>query len=131
MTWSYSGNPDTDIKQVRLLIGDTNSQDQLLTDPEIEFIFGLTADIFLAAADACDVIIGKLARDVDRNDIGMSATRSQQIQHYTDLRDSLRRRADTNAENYVGAQSVDEKESDRENVNLPQPAIRRGIFDYR
>ena len=129
MTWTYSGDPDTDIKQVRLLIGDTNSQAQLVTDKELTFIFDLTSDIFLAAADACDVIIAKLARDVDRNDIGMSATRSQQIQHYSDLRDSLRKRADSNAENYAGAQSVSEKESDTQDVNLPQPSFRRGQFD--
>lgn len=129
MTWQYSGDPDTDSKQVRLLVGDTNSQAQLLTDSEVTFILGLTSDIFAAAADGCDIIIAKLARDVDRNDIGMSATRSQQIQHYTDLRDSLRKRAESNAEPYAGAQSQNEKDSDRDDTDLPQPAIRRGMND--
>lgn len=127
MTWTYTGNPDTDAKQVRLLIGDTNAQDKLLNDTEISFVLGLTSDIFAAAADCCDIIIAKLARDVDRNDIGMSATRSQQIQHYTDLRESLRNRAESNAEPYAGAQSKDEKLSDRQDTDLPQPQFRLGM----
>ena len=129
MTWTYSGNPDTDAKQVRLLVGDTNSQDQLLNNTEIEFVLSQTADIYAAAADCCDIIIGKLARDVDRNDIGMSATRSQQIQHYTDLRDSLRKRANTNAGVYAGGLSQDEKNSDARDPDLPQPAFKRGMND--
>lgn len=123
MTWTYSGDPDTNIKQVRLLIGDTNSQDQLVTDKELLFIFDLTSDIFLAAADACDVIIAKLARDVTRSDIGMSASRDQQIQHYIDLRDSLRRRADTNAERYAGGLSQRER-----NQTTNKPTCRNPAF---
>lgn len=86
MTWTYTPDFTTSRDQIRLKIGDTNTNSQLLSDEEIAQIYDeQNDDILLAVVGCIKSIIAKLARDYDRNNQGFSASRSQQIQHYRDL----------------------------------------------
>lgn len=98
MTWTYSSTSiGTDLAKIRLTLGDTNSNDPLLTDEEIAYYQTLDTDLRLVAARCCDAIVGKLARNIDRSNLGMSAQRSQVVQHYLDLADRLRKEARNSA----------------------------------
>jgi hypothetical protein len=99
MTWTYdSTDLSTDLAKVRLHVGDTNTNDQLLTDEEINYALSLETAILLASARCCDFIVSKLARDIDRSNIGMNAQRSQKIQHYMDLAVRLRQEYSTSSD---------------------------------
>lgn len=68
--FSYSGDPDTSLKdQVRFLIGDTEVDDMILTDAEIEWTInrrGRTTNIYYAASDAADLAGHKYSRIINR-----------------------------------------------------------------
>ncbi len=88
MTWTYDADnfTGTNLELVRLELGDTNTKDQLLTDEIINVRLGqysndITNTVFKCIQD----ILSKIARDYDRSNVGMSATRSQQTQHYRDM----------------------------------------------
>ena len=72
MTWTYGGDPSAnDRDEVRFLIQDTNTNDQLLSDEEIAYLLAeYTASNLLAAARACEVIATKFARDASLITIG-------------------------------------------------------------
>lgn len=134
MSWTYdSRNIADNTAKLRLLVGDTNTNDQLLTDSEVTYILTLETNLRLASARACDIIIAKLARDIDRNNIGMSATRSQKVQHYRDMAKDMRAEArlerDDLAEVFLGGVSKSVKTTLESDSDFIQPAFRRGAFD--
>jgi hypothetical protein len=80
-TWTYGGDPEGSTKdELRLLVGDTDTNDQLLTDAEVAYFLARSASVALGAAKACRAIASKLSRQVDYT-IG-------------DLSEKLRQRAD-------------------------------------
>lgn len=55
-----------DRDRVRLLIGDTDTNDQLFQDDEIAYFLELASNsVLLAAAEACDAAARKYARSID------------------------------------------------------------------
>ena len=74
---------DTD--KVRLLIGDTDSDDWLLSDDEVDFFITEHSDLNIAAAAAAEAIAASFARGYDFATDGQSFNRSQRVQHYLDL----------------------------------------------
>lgn len=131
MTWTYSATDiSTDLAKIRLLVGDTDADDPLLTDEEIDFYLDETANIYLAAANAIDHgILPKLARDIDRNGTGYSATRSQKFQHYKDLSDKLRAKALTNSEPAFEEPNLSYAENAESDTDFVAPSFKIGQFD--
>lgn len=131
MTFTYSSSSiATDLAKVRLTIGDTDSNSPLLTDEEINYFLGEKDDIVLAACDCVRAIIAKLARDVDRSNLGMSASRSQKQQHYQDLLGRLEAQAmSAGGELFVGGTSLAEKESLEEDDDFEGSAFSRDRDD--
>lgn len=122
MTWTYDPTLATDRDKIRTLIGDTNTADQLLTDEQIAYMLAQTPQVDLAAAECCDLILAKLARDIDRSNIGMSSQRSQKVQHYQDLAQRLRAKAGTLSQTYVGGLSLAEKDELNDDADyVPMP----------
>ena len=115
MTFTYSiASLSTPLAQVRLRIGDTDSNVPLLEDEEINVALGTHANAVLPAAIACvRLILARLARDVDTSHAGVSAQRDQKTQHYRDILQML---LDESADDlsttpeihYTGAVSGDE-----------------------
>jgi len=131
MSWTFdSTSLSTSLSQVRLLIGDTNTNDQLLTDEEVNFFYSERSDIRLAAIECCSAIIGKLSRDIDRSNLGQSATRSQKIQHYKDLMERLRRETSAVAEVFIGGVSVSNRDNLDSEDDFIKPAFSRDRNDY-
>lgn len=62
MTWTYSGNPGAStLDEVRFLIQDTNTNDQLLQDEELNYLITGYGDPYSAAVAAVSALIGRLA----------------------------------------------------------------------
>lgn len=93
----------TDLDRVRLAIGDTDTDAPLLTDDEIESLIDyrqientdgdLVANIPAAAADAAGAIAAKFARKFSFAEDGQRFDVAQQFAHYTQLEQTLRRKA--------------------------------------
>ena len=97
MAFSYSGNPaDSDKDAVRFLIGDTDSNDPLVTDEEIAWQLGQRGKVYLAASSCCVAIAAKFSRKADRSVGNLQASFSQQAEAYRQMaRDLEAQAADT------------------------------------
>jgi hypothetical protein len=97
MAWSYDeGNLNTSdtlgrLNAVRLLIGDTDTNDQQVQDEEI--VFGLAQannNVYSAGAWVCRTIAAKYSRNVDSEISGALKESASQLQdHYNSLADNL------------------------------------------
>lgn len=68
MAWSYSGDPGaSSLDEIRFLIGDTDSTDQLLSNEEINYLFTEYGDAYSAAVACVVALIGKFSRDVEES----------------------------------------------------------------
>ena len=97
MAWSYDeGNLNTDdtlgrLNAVRLLIGDTATNDQQVQDEEV--VFGLAQannNVYSAGAWVCRTLAAKYSRNVDSEISGALKESASQLQdHYNSLADNL------------------------------------------
>jgi len=127
MTWTYKGEPGTIPRDhVRLLIGDTDCEDQLLSDGEILFFLDENGSAKSAAVAAAQAIAAKFSRLADEKVGQVSVTYSQKAEHYRNLADTLKTQLSvTRLAPYAGGISVSDKdlvESDTDRVN---PAFTR------
>lgn len=96
MTWSYdvgsltAGSKD----HVRKLVGDTDTNLQLISDEEITFNLTQFSNVYRAAAQTAEDIAATFAQQCDTTNTGdLSVKASQRFQHYTKLAQTLRTRA--------------------------------------
>ena len=114
MTWTYSATSiSTDLAKVRLTIGDTDTNDQLLSDEEINYVLGRYDDVDRASAECIKILLAQpeAARAVDRSGTGFSATRSQRFQHLRDILAELQAKATSAAGATLTGVSVSERET--------------------
>ena len=96
MTWTYDPTDlSTDLAKVRLLIGDTDTNDQLLSDEEINHFLTVDTDPNRAAAFAANAIYSKFARLADTTVESVSKKYSQKAQHYSALAKTLEAQANS------------------------------------
>jgi hypothetical protein len=95
---------DNDRERVRLLIGDTNEDDPLLYDDEIDEQLRystvldstggtVSVNVQAAAADSAGAVAAKFARDFNFSEDGQSFERAQRVGHYMALEQQLRNRS--------------------------------------
>lgn len=126
-TWDASLLGTSALQQVRATIGDTDSLRALLTDEQINWRLGLYDDEVVPSSIACiKDIIAKLARDVDRNNVGMGSQRSQQIQHYKDLLKELVGENVGLASPYLGGISDSAEDAINSNSDYRQMPVKIG-----
>lgn len=92
MTWSYSGNPGSSEKDaVRFLVGDTDTDDQLLSDEEIAWVIVQAgASEYQAAHDAAYAIASKFSRMATSKSVGdLSLAYADRAKAYFDLANEL------------------------------------------
>jgi hypothetical protein len=130
VTWTY--DLTTSIGKVRLRIGDTDTNDQVLSDEEIATQTTATSSIDVAAMHCCELALAKFSRKVDRSVVGINSTRSQLVTHFQELLKILQRVA-ANAGGvvgYVGGIEQDRKDSAVADTNYIQPAFSVGSEDF-
>jgi hypothetical protein len=68
MTWTYSGNPGASLlDEVRFLIQDTDVDDQLLSNEELNYLLTSYVDHYSAAVAAVVSLIGKASRSEEES----------------------------------------------------------------
>lgn len=81
MGWEYSGPSTSSKDAVRFLIGDTDVDDQLLSDEEITYLVNtwlpIHGTIFYVASMACETIAAKMAREITYSADGVSVSLSE------------------------------------------------------
>ena len=132
MTWSFSESLSTNLDKVRLKLGDTDTNDQILQNETINAL--LTEhnnDITLTAISCCRAIIAKYNRTIDRSAAGMSANRSIIVENYRQLlTDLLRADRGNSGAVYNGSFSRDRKETIEDDSDFITPFSRSGDFDH-
>lgn len=126
MTWTYTPDFTQSRDKVRFLIGDTNTNDQLVSDEEIAFALAQNANIYRAGAILCRGIGLKLSRQLtlDPAPGGVSLDSQAQAEKYLKLADDLEDQAvsvSSAASVFAGGISVADKaarEADSDRVSL-------------
>lgn len=90
MTWTYNQTLATTKDQVRLYIGDTDSNDPQLSDEEIAFVISVVgSNAQQVAIRSIDLLIAKYARLVSESMDGISLSHSERLNNYKTLKTSL------------------------------------------
>lgn len=125
MTWTYSGNPGSSVRDaVRFLVGDTNPKSQLLTDEEIQYLIGENGatKTIVIAIDAVEKILAKLSTEYDQSVGAVSYSLNQRIENYRKLLVDLRRKSVvTGATPYCGGISISDKCNRKSNPDRTIP----------
>ncbi len=132
MTWTYSSSLATDKDRVRFLIGDTDTNDQLIQDEEITWLLAEHPSVRSAAAEACEAIARKFARQVDVSVDDVRVSASQRAERYQNLAAALRAQ-DARTGKAIPLPSApglsQATKGDREaDEDLVQPFFRRNLF---
>lgn len=92
MTWTYSGDPSSSPKdELRFLIGDTDMNDQLLQDEELDFILGKYPSTSRAQYAAIMSIASKCARLYRQETGRIKVWADAKYKHYMMLADQLKK----------------------------------------
>lgn len=142
MPYNYEGNPffgtppytgQALIDTVRFLVGDTDSSDWQLLDGEIVGLFANNnSDVYGTAIEACRVLMAKFARQVNKNVGNASIEAADRMEHYKSLRQELQMASMRHGGAptiYVGGISQADRETDREDDDVVQPAFDVGGMD--
>ena len=132
-TWSYSGNPaSSDKDAVRFIIGDTDSNDQLVSDEEIAYAVSVRGSVFLGAAMVAKSIASRYARNVDKAVGDLKISLSQKFKAYNALAEELEEKAvngvDATVDFFTGGISIQDKLDRQADSDRPDPYFRRGQF---
>lgn len=91
-----------DVDFLRILIDDTDYQNQKFTDEQLTSIMTLESNIYKAAATACQALAAQYALKKKTNVRGISVENQQIYEHYMDLAQNYNLRAE-NGDGYVVA----------------------------
>lgn len=125
MTWSYSGDPSTSTRNyVRFLISDTDTNDQLFSDEELNYVISeWDNNAYSAARECAEILIARYSREADSSsksvgDISVSESYSSKIQHYKELANSImmRQMRKTPPKPWANAQAL-QSTADREVID--------------
>lgn len=142
MAWSYDASAiDTStaagrINAVRLLVGDTDTNDQQVQNEEITFALSETQDnVYSAAAWVANTIASQYARKVDIDlDGQLSAKYSQLHKHYKSLSVALDQQGRKYSGTSLGVRSggvlISAIDAIRSNTNRVTPTFRTDRFRY-
>lgn len=134
MSWSYSDPGANSKDAVRFLVGDTDQDDGLVDDEEINYLLGEFGDVYETAGSVAETLAAKFAREVTHSGDGLSYSGDQLFKHYSDLSSRLRklaaRRRRSGAGPYVGGISYREREiADADPDKVPS-AFRSNMHDH-
>jgi len=95
MVWTYTKRPARSARDaLRLMIGDTNASDPLLSDEETDYYLELKPEnVVLAAAEACDALAARFARDAVSSAADLERLPALKEESYMRLARQPRRRA--------------------------------------
>lgn len=139
MTWTYSGDPANNARDaIRFLVGDTDTNDQLVSDEEIAWtnnqVTGsdtATTDLYTVAYRVLVAIASKFSRLADQQVGDMRVSMSQKADNARRQADELKAlagRENTVPVPYAGGISVSDKQIDRDNADRVDPFFTTAQF---
>ena len=130
MAWTYSGDPaSSDRDQIRFLIGDTNTNDQLVSDEEIAWAL-TQGSIYNAAAICARSIAAAFSRLADKSVDDLKISYSQKSAQYSKLADNLEDKDSFKSLSvYAGGISASDKQSNEEDTDRVSPSFSKGMTD--
>lgn len=134
MTWSYSGDPSSsDMDNVRFLIGDTITADQLLQNEEILSVLAGQPNPILAAAIAARAIAAKFSRltnvRVGKTQIWANEKAEAYLALAKKLEDEDAKAAKFRTIPYAGGISISDKQIDEDDPDREIPFFERDLFE--
>lgn len=127
---------DSAFEQLRLLIGDTNPADELLTDAQLAFFLTQSGgELYPAAIAACYAIAAKFSRQADFTNLSLSLSASQRAEAYRQLAKDLAAQLASGAVGgggasmYVGGLTKSGKEALDSDTDAVQPSFSIGQDD--
>ena len=108
MTWTYGNSPSVNINGtynidlLRFLIGDTDTNHQLLSDEELDFLISQQHNYYIAAALAADALTAKFAPSTQEKLGDWSQDFQQRYDHFLALSKELRRLAARGVKGFFG-----------------------------
>ena len=123
---------DTDL--VRLLVGDTDPDNQLFTDDQVTALTASYSSASLAAAAVADALAGKFSRSVTFSVSGLTIQNSQKSANYRLLAQRLRANAILTDDGALGASvlgtSKSEMDAVDDNLDRAPSRFKVGMSDY-
>lgn len=130
------------LMQVRFLIGDNVTDKMIMEDAEIEWLISQEANVYMAAAAACDAIALKIAttdtasgksgpilrKRVGQTDISYASASGRTSEEFKALGSMLRTRGSNYQMPFAGGISIADKDA-REDSDRPHDGFKRGMFD--
>lgn len=131
MAWTYNPAIPTDRDEVRLLIGDTDTNDQLLQDEEITFLLSRAGDVTQAAIEAARTLQSKFARRADTTVESVSVKYSQLSNQFGKIVKNLEAKASKAAANNIIVTGISEDaiSAAREDADRYRERFYMGKFD--
>lgn len=117
MTWTYTDPNVDNVSMVRFLVGDTDRNEQLVSDEEIRSVLSTYTSILLAASKVAYAISAKFAREADKTLGDISIRLTQKSERYLDIARELERQYMYNKRGNTAYVNIPEisKTSDSEN----------------
>ena len=133
MTWSYSGDPSaSNTDEVRFWAQLTDTNDQHLTNEEIDFVITKEANNVAAAARCCEILAVQYAREADIR-AGASGELSIKFSQISDQfakrAVDLRKEASKYASPWTASISITEKENQEDRSDRVAPFFERDKYD--
>jgi len=133
MTWSYSGNPaSSDKDTVRFLVGDTKTDDPLVTDEEIDWAITEEINKYCAAALIAESISAYFATQADLVKIGpIWEQYTKRSENYAKKAKDLRNKSSNKNTFavYAGGIDIADKINHYNDTTLIQPEFTKGFTD--
>ena len=129
-TWTFDWTDiDDDLAKVRVLIGDTNTDRQLLSDEAINYFGTQAGNNFGTAAIACDAIAASFAGDSDKEVGDLKLSLSQKSIAYEKRAKGFRKQSIKLVGPVAGGVSIAAKKTQTSDTDRVKPGIRKGQFD--
>jgi len=131
MAWSYSGDPNSSKRDaVRFVIGDTDTNDQLISDEEVDYLVTLHGTLNRSASEAARAIAAKFARNMSRSIGGLSADFAAKYRQYMELADKLATSEEAfPVSPFVSGWSRSEKAAREADTDRESTFSRKGVHD--
>jgi hypothetical protein len=131
MVWTYTGDPTDSAKDaLRFHLGDTDQEDQLLSDQEINYLLQLHGgNIYLATADAARTLAGKFSRQSDKQVGDLRLSLSQKSDHFWELAKKLELQGQKRVTPYAGGISKADKNKQRDREDRVKPEFKRDMME--
>jgi len=132
MSFSYSNNPDgNNVDLLRMLLHDTSSGTAKFSDEDLQWFADNSANIWYAAAEACDTLAGRITANGASKQVGdLRIDYGGSALHFQNLAARWRARGSRGAVPYAGGIFQSDRDTERLDVSRSDPAFTVTMHDY-